>query len=70
MATKVPFNPYAAGRRAYGYASHAPNWGLSDKMGYKEREIKASARKRAVMRRLSALKKNRVMQPDVLRSLS
>lgn len=67
------FNPYAAGRKQYGAGRDFPTIGPVNKMGYRERDLQASARKRAVMRRMKALQNKpnpQVMQPDVLRSLS
>lgn len=66
------FNPYAAGRKVYGAVRDAPNIGPVDKLGYRERDAEAKAKKRAVMRMLKASQQKpnpQVMQPDVLRSL-
>jgi hypothetical protein len=65
------FNPYAAGRKMYGAGRDFPTIGPVDKMGYKERDAQASARKRAVMRRLKSMytEPKKVIQPDGLRSL-
>jgi hypothetical protein len=63
------FTPYAAGRKMYGVGRDFPTMGMVDKIGYRERDAAASARKNAVLRRMKALKAGNAMQPDVLRSL-
>lgn len=66
------FNPYAAGRKQYGAGRDFPTIGPVSKFGYRERDLEAKARKRSVMRRMKAIqsKPSKIMQPDVLRSLS
>lgn len=65
------FNPYAAGRKMYGAGRDFPTSGPVDKMGYRERDAQAGARKRAVMRKLKSYygKPKKVIQSDVLRGL-
>lgn len=63
------FNPYSAGRKMYGAGRDFPTIGMNDKSGYRMREMVASARKSAVMRRMKALQSGRIIQPDVLRRL-
>lgn len=66
------FNPYAAGRKVYGAVRDAPNIGPVDKLGYRERDLEAKAKKRAVMRAMKSRQKKpnaQIMQPDVLRSI-
>lgn len=48
------FNKYAAGRKVYGGGRDAPNYGRSDRLGYREREANNAAklRREALMRRL------------------
>lgn len=65
----VPFTPYAAGRRMYGMGRDFPTAGTVDKIGYRERDALANARKDAVIRRMKAQSQGRMMQPDVLRRL-
>jgi hypothetical protein len=48
------FNPYAAGRKHYGSGRPMPTVGkVTDKGGYKKRDVKAAARRDALFRRLS-----------------
>lgn len=52
----MAFNRYAAGAKRYGLLRDAPNIGPVDPVGYRERDLKAQARKSAVQRRLKAMK--------------
>ena len=48
------FNPYAAGKKHYGSGRPMPTVGkVTDKGGYKQRDVKAAARRDALLRRLS-----------------
>lgn len=48
------FNPYGAGKKHYGSGRPMPTVGkVTDKGGYKKRDVKAAARRDALMRRLS-----------------
>lgn len=48
------FNPYAAGKKHYGSGRPMPTVGkVTDRAGYKQRDVKAAARRDALMRRLS-----------------
>ena len=48
------FNPYAAGKKHYGSGRPMPTVGkVTDKGGYKKRDVKAAARRDALLRRLS-----------------
>lgn len=48
------FNPYAAGKKHYGSGRSMPTVGkVINKGGYKKRDVKAAARRDALMRRLS-----------------
>jgi hypothetical protein len=48
------FNPYAAGKKHYGSGRPMPTVGkVTNKGGYKKRDVKAAARRDALMRRLS-----------------
>jgi hypothetical protein len=47
------FNAYAAGAKHYGTGRSMPTVGkIANKSGYKERDVKASARRNALMRRM------------------
>jgi|TARA_R110000772_G_scaffold146578_2_gene256752 hypothetical protein len=47
------FNPYAAGKKHYGSGRPMPTVGrVSDRAGYNERDVKAAARRDALMRRI------------------
>jgi len=60
-------NPYAVGNRIYGGSRSFPNIGSSDPLGYKERDLKARARRNALLRRMKASQKGRYMSADYLR---
>lgn len=48
------FNPYGAGKKHYGSGRPMPTVGkVTDKGGYKKRDVKAAARRDALLRRLS-----------------
>ncbi len=48
------FNPYAAGKKHYGSGRPMPTVGkVTDRAGYKQRDVKAAARRDALMRRIS-----------------
>jgi hypothetical protein len=48
------FNPYAAGKKHYGSGRPMPTVGkVTDRAGYKERDVKAAARRDALLRRIS-----------------
>ena len=48
------FNAYAAGKKHYGSGRPMPTVGkVTDKGGYKKRDVKAAARRDALLRRLS-----------------
>jgi hypothetical protein len=47
------FNAYAAGKKHYGSGRPMPTTGkVTDRAGYKQRDVKAAARRDALMRRL------------------
>lgn len=62
------FQPYAAGNKQYGFSARsAPNVGpVSDKQGYKERDLKAKTMRNAMLRRMQAAQKGRYFSPDYL----
>lgn len=47
--------PYAVGDKIYGGGRSFPTMGPVDPLGYKERDLKASARRDAVLRRMQSL---------------
>ena len=48
------FNAYTAGKKHYGSGRPMPTVGkVTDKGGYKKRDVKAAARREALLRRLS-----------------
>ncbi len=64
------FLPYSAGKKTYGPTGMgSPNGGLVDAMGYKERDLKYTARRTALQRRLKAIKEKNFASPDVGRQL-
>lgn len=63
------FNSYAAGAKHYGGGRNAPNVGAvsgSGLLGYQERDNKAAARKRALLRRLKGQATGDPMSPNIL----
>lgn len=65
------FNPYAAGSKRYGSGRTAPNVGAvsgQGQMGYAERDAKAAARKRALLKRLGGQMSGSPMSPKILTS--
>ena len=47
------FNAYAAGKKHYGAGRSMPTVGkIANKAGYKERDVKAAARRNALLKRL------------------
>jgi hypothetical protein len=48
------FNPYAAGKKHYGSGRPMPTVGkVTERAGYKERDVKAAARRDALLRRIA-----------------
>ena len=48
------FNPYAAGKKHYGSGRPMPTVGkVTDRAGYKQRDVKAAARRDALLRRIA-----------------
>lgn len=62
-------NPYAVGNTVYGGVRHMPSIGPLDQRGYKERDKRYQARREAAERRLKALGKGRMINPDVFRAV-
>jgi hypothetical protein len=47
------FNPYGAGKKHYGSGRPMPTVGkVTDRAGYKQRDVKAAARRDALLRRI------------------
>jgi len=61
--------PYAVGNKIYGGGRSFPTSGPVDKMGYRERDAKASARRDAVLRRLQAKQSGKYASADALRTV-
>lgn len=67
QGTVQTFNPYGAGRKVYGSGRSAPNIGpTSSPEGYDERDLKAKARRRAMLNRLKAAQGGRYMSQQYL----
>lgn len=65
------YNPYAAGAKRYGGGRSMPNIGPvsgQGQMGYAERDLKAAARKKALLRRLGGQKSGDPMNPNILKA--
>jgi len=61
--------PYAVGNKIYGGGRPMPNIGPVDRMGYAERDNKASARRDAILRRLKANAKGDYASPDAVKTV-
>lgn len=61
--------PYSVGNRVYGGGRPMPNIGPVDRLGYAERDAKASARRSAVSRRLQATQQGKLASADALRTV-
>lgn len=61
------FNPYSAGNKHYGAGRPMPNIGpVANPQGYNERDNKAKARKRAIMRRMKGASTGNPMNKKVM----
>lgn len=58
------FLPYLVGDKVYGGGRSFPNLGPSDPLGYRERDLKARARRAAMLRRLKAQQRREFMSAD------
>lgn len=67
--TNTSINPYAVGDKIYGGGRSFPTMGPVDKMGYRERDNKAEARRNAVLRRMQALNAGKFASPDANREV-
>lgn len=61
--------PYLVGNKVYGGGRSFPTMGPVDKLGYMERDAKATARRGALLRQMKANTKGNYMSADSLRSL-
>lgn len=66
---KSGYNPFAVGNKIYGSGRSFPTMGPVDKTGYRERDLKAQAKRAAVLRRIKARQKGNHMSADSLRGL-
>lgn len=60
------FNSYSAGEKVYGSGRSFPTMGAVDKTGYQERELKAKARKNAILKRMQATQNGNYMSSEYL----
>lgn len=60
------FNPYAAGKKTYGFGRSNPTSGPVDKLGYRERDRQTRVKRNAMLRRLKAQKAGKFMSSDWL----
>lgn len=62
------FNPFSAGGKVYGSGRSAPNIGPTrSPEGYAERDRKGVARRNAMLKRLKAGQRGRLITPEYLR---
>lgn len=68
MGRNASFSPYAAGAKRYGFNAQAGphSGGGLDRLGYKERDLKAKAMRNGMLRRMKASQRGRFMSPDYL----
>lgn len=66
---KANIIPYSVGNRVYSGARSHPTSGPVDKMGYRERDAKASARRSAILRRMKAMQSGKSASADALRTV-
>lgn len=64
------FNEMAAGPKVYGAGRYFPTSGLVDKIGYRERDLQAKARKNAILKRMQAQQKGSYMSSEYLGGIS
>ena len=67
--SRKQFLPYLVGNKVYGGGRSFPNLGPSDPLGYRERDLKAAARRSALLRRLKARASGNYLSPDIGRKL-
>lgn len=61
--------PYAVGNKIYGGGRSFPTMGPVDRMGYKERDNVAAARRDAVLRKLKAVQGGKTASADAMRKV-
>ena len=61
--------PYLVGNKVYGGGRSFPTMGPVDKLGYAERDAKATARRAALLRQMKVNVKGNYMSADSLRSV-
>ena len=61
--------PYLVGNKVYGSGRSFPTMGPVDKLGYMERDAKATARRNALLRQMKANEKGKYMSADSLRRI-
>jgi hypothetical protein len=61
--------PYLVGDKLYGAGRSNPTMGPVDKLGYRERDAKASSRRNALLRQMKANVKGDYMSADSLRRI-
>lgn len=61
--------PYAVGDKIYGGGRSFPTMGPVDRMGYRERDNVASARRQAVLNRLKAVQSGKTASADAMRKV-
>ena len=69
LVSRKQFNPYAVGNKIYGAGRSAPNIGPVDPLGYQERDLKAKARRQAILNKLKAAKQGKHASADYLREV-
>lgn len=62
-------NPYTVGNKVYGGGRSFPTMGPVDKLGYQERDLKATARRDAILRRLKSNARGDYMSADSQRQV-
>jgi hypothetical protein len=62
-------NPYAVGNKIYGGGRSFPTMGPVDPMGYAERDLRASAQRDAMLRRMKSNMAGDFNSADSLRSI-
>lgn len=68
MGRNAAFQPYAAGDKRYGFNAQASphSGGGLNRLGYRERDLKAKAMRNGMLRRMKASQKGRYMSSDYL----
>lgn len=62
-------NPYAVGNKVYGGGRSFPTSGPVDPMGYAERDLRATAQRNAMLRRMKSNMAGNFNSADSLRSI-